>query len=520
MSNNPPGPVFWSSDRVVNYDEAASTIAMRNVPRFGNTNEFYDLYTDDSSSYVQGLVFGFCIIIIPFSIWLLLLCMCKMCVPGDACGFITGAPFTSPYNAGRGQYKRWKTHTCVTRSIFSVSGVLVMIFATIMVATGIKNLQETKNILSHTNNEINLIIDETSNICDVLIDVGRIAREVREQLYFEIGDNDINALCPGDDAFAKYNPQGKELTKLAADATTSLEGLGDFSEPVLTKVKTALQDAKKKMVGFDDMVENINRFGWLWGFVAIPLILLPSLLILGAFAAQLTFMNPSWLCLINWLFLPIFLLWLILALVGAAFIGVMATASADFCTGPTDGTPDSTVLTIVENVGYDPSSFIFESTRYYVNQCTIAAETDPLLFLRGYENTLTETEVGLKAFSDLVESISMSDLALVCNREYEPLQVLIGTMENILEEIRASSGRALGILDCERVVPMYTNTVYDAICKSNINGLSIVYWCLILISIFGMIMITTRSSFLNSVIQKHELPKAREETYDDENNNK
>jgi len=515
MSNN-SGPVFWSSDRVVDYDEAASTIAMRNVPRFGKTNEFYDLYTDDSSNYVQGLVFGFCIVIIPFFIWLLLLCMCKMCVPGDVCGFITGAPFTSPYDAGRGQYKRWKTHTCVTRTIFGVSAILVMISATVMVATGVGNLQETKNILSHTNNEINLILDETSNICDVLIDVGRIAREVREQLYFEIGDNDNNALCPGDESFGKYNPKGKELTKLAADATTALEGLGDFSEPELANVKVAFQDAQKKMVGFDDMVKDINRVGWLWAFIAIPLILLPSLLILGAFAAQLTFMNPSWVCLINWLLLPIFLLWLMLALISAAFIGVMATASADFCTGPTNGTPDSTVLRIVENSGYDPSSFIFESTRYYVNQCTIAAETDPLLFLRDYDKTVAESETGLKAFSDLVESISVSNLALVCNREYEPLQVLIGTMENILKEMRDSSGRALGILDCERVVPMYTNTVYDAICKSNVNGLSVVYWCLIFISIFGWIMITTRSSYLNSVIQKHDLPKQREETYDDE----
>ena len=103
-----------------------------------------------------------------------------------------------------------------------------------------------------------------------------------------------------------------------------------------------------------------------------------------------------------------------------------------------------------------------------------------------------------------MDDISLEQLSLGCNRDFRPLHRSLGQMNGVLDALLQEANRALNLLSCETIVPIYTDVVYDGTCKYSVSGFAWIFSCLLIMSVMGMIMIMFRSSYQNTVFEKQQ----------------
>jgi hypothetical protein len=104
--------------------------------------------------------------------------------------------------------------------------------------------------------------------------------------------------------------------------------------------------------------------------------------------------------------------------------------------------------------------------------------------------------------SSSMSEISLEQLSLGCGRDFRPLHRSLAQMVGVMDALEQASNRALNLLACERIVPIYTDIVYDGTCRYSISGFTWIFCGLFIVSVMGMIMIMFRSSFQNTVFER------------------
>lgn len=100
-----------------------------------------------------------------------------------------------------------------------------------------------------------------------------------------------------------------------------------------------------------------------------------------------------------------------------------------------------------------------------------------------------------------MDDVSIEQLSLGCNRDFRPLHRSLSQMVGVLDALLQASNRAISLLRCEKIVPVYTTFVYDGTCKYSVSGFTWIFACLFIVSCCGMIMIMFRSSYQNTVYE-------------------
>jgi hypothetical protein len=265
------------------------------------------------------------------------------------------------------------------------------------------------------------------------------------------------------------------------------------------------------------------------GLVAFPYLILASLMMVGAVAAQLNTMTECFLCVLNWVVLPLFVFVTIMAYIALGAISIAASVNADFCGGQST-TPDQVLVDLMSRSGFAEDDFLFQTVRYYANQCTQVAVTDPFLFIRSFGGTVVRCCLAnaiyyelnpavllnphckfftpqvqgqdvVKNLTQSMDEISLEQLSLGCNRDFRPLHRSLSQMIGVLDALLQASARVVNLLRCDRIVPVYTDIVYDATCKYAVSGFAWIFSALLIVSVCGMIMIMFRSSYQNTVFE-------------------
>ena len=125
-------------------------------------------------------------------------------------------------------------------------------------------------------------------------------------------------------------------------------------------------------------------------------------MMVGVVAAQLNTMTECFLCVLNWFVLPLFIFVTIMAYVALGAVSIAVSLNADFCGGESS-TPDQVLIDFMSRSGYNETDLFFQTVRYYTNQCTQLAVTDPFLFLRSFDGAvvsycITENTCAFQSF--------------------------------------------------------------------------------------------------------------------------
>jgi hypothetical protein len=108
-------------------------VAFRNVPRFGHSSDFVDLFKtrEDAADYIKGLLFAGVLVATLFVAWTFLLSIFR-CIGPKRLGFWAGGRFISHGYASH-----------VARIIFVLSSIVLLIFSILFVTEGLTDLRNT-----------------------------------------------------------------------------------------------------------------------------------------------------------------------------------------------------------------------------------------------------------------------------------------------------------------------------------------------------------------------------------------
>lgn len=452
----------------------ADTVAtFHSLPRFSHHDDFSALFAsepEEVTSYTTGLLFVACLIMSFFSVWGLLLLLFKCLGPANL-GILSGYPYQKEGIASR-----------VGRFIFLISALMVMIFSILAVIKGLTKLEDTTDTIDLTNQDVIKIHDEFLSVTASLKTVSRQATPVRDQLV-EFLNGDICPLVPDGNA---------DIRVFAQEALDALEQLANFISDELTSVTNALKQVAIATREVNTAVEQVQFTSGAAVGVMIPYFIVPALLLVTLVMGWTETYVEGYYCFTTWFTLPVFIIMVIFTYVACGFTILATESNADFCYGGTENTPEATIANIMGRYNLTQGDMYYDAIKFYSNQCTIEG---PWSFLEDYFGDLVRAKTSLAAIATAITQVSPESISQACGVDYSPVLQLINQLATHTTILTDATERSLELLSCDSIVPLYTSTVYNTMCQNNMTAATWIFSCALVMSFFGMLLITFRGAY-------------------------
>ena len=200
----------------------------------------------------------------------------------------------------------------------------------------------------------------------------------------------------------------------------------------------------------------------------------------------------SYFCFTEWFTMPFFIVMIMFSFVGCGFVVLATEGNADYCSGGVESTPEGTILNIMAQQNLSQGEIYYDAIKFYSHQCTVA---NPWDFLENYHNDLVETSLALDAFGKAIAEVNAENLSKQCGVDYVSVSELIAQLQSHSSILIETVARSLELLRCSSIVPLYTNSVYEATCQSNLTAATWIFASSFVISFFGMLMIMFRGAY-------------------------
>jgi hypothetical protein len=120
------------------------------------------------------------------------------------------------------------------------------------------------------------------------------------------------------------------------------------------------------------------------------------------------------------------------------------------------------------------SDILYQAVTFYIDQCQIPSD-NPFSSLEIYQEKIQNADSQLKIFSSSLASVSLDQLTLICGRDFQEIVGLADQMTVNLSLLTQNTLDTLELLRCDNIVPIYTSTMYNAICTTSIQGATWAY---------------------------------------------
>ena len=101
----------------------------------------------------------------------------------------------------------------------------------------------------------------------------------------------------------------------------------------------------------------------------------------------------------------------------------------------------------------------------------------------------------MDAFTNTISQVTPEQLSQECGVEYGPALQLLKQLKTYTAILTDSSNRALQLMKCQNIVPLYTSTVYEATCDVSVRAATWLFAALFVVAFFGMLMIMFRGAY-------------------------
>merc|ERR1719354_1517029 len=160
----------------------------------------------------------------------------------------------------------------------------------------------------------------------------------------------------------------------------------------------------------------------------------------------------------------------------------------DFCSG----NPDTSASNIIKLTKDD---FLLELYKYWVDgDCDRV--NFPLSFIPTVILKLGQTKESIRSLLTAMDTAI--DIESICGREFIVIRGYLTLLNGDYEELAVNATKIMDGLSCDTVHPLYLDLTHDVVC-TQIPEAGIL-WQLITMSFFGMMMITLRTSWLETIV--------------------
>mmetsp|Transcript_19053 Transcript_19053/g.39261 ORF Transcript_19053/g.39261 Transcript_19053/m.39261 type:complete len:742 (-) Transcript_19053:417-2642(-) len=453
------------------------------IPRFGHSKDFSLLVGDNPDDYFLGLLFIGTFICSFFVFWGIVIAILK-CIGPKHVGFLAGFPFREE---GR--------KSVAGRVTLSVSAWMMMIATIVLITKGLTELQALSDTVGMTNFDIQLIERDVQQIVTTLQVVSAKTLPIRDELV-DFLKRDICPLEPGSDTEDNIRSVGEDTYDAMVD-------LDDFIEGYLNDVESGVNQTNKftnRVKGMVDQAQFVNNPKVT--AVVFPYFIVPSFILVAVCMGWFDVFSESFYTFITWVILPLLILLTAIAVVASGWLMIAAQANSDLCMPK----PENTIINILDQLDLEADSsgseskdengpsdnFFYDIIVFYTNQCT---KPNPWEFLEGHYADLARGRNILGEFLRSIEDTTLEQLSQECGHEYGPIVELLLQLQDLITILARSSIRALNLMSCRNIVPLYTTSVYEATCTMSPVGTTWVFSCTVVIAFFGMLSIMFRGAY-------------------------
>lgn len=134
------------------------------------------------------------------------------------------------------------------------------------------------------------------------------------------------------------------------------------------------------------------------------------------------------------------------------------------------------MFSILEEQGFNSSEIVVKAIAYYVGQCADPSG-NPFAFISSYNDQIVMADSQVANLAGSFNLVGLDALGAICGRNFTEIAGLADLMAINLRILKTSAQDTLDILQCDRLVPIYTATVYDGTCTYSIQGVTWTFAC-------------------------------------------
>lgn len=453
----------------------------------------------------MGLLFIAVWITAVFTFWLLLLVALKWLGPKQV-GVLAGFPYKK---------ESWKSIS--GRCVLSGSAIMMIVCTIILVTKGLTELQGVSNKVAVVTRDAQKIEAEMETIITNLRTNSEQAKPIKNAIV-DFLSQDICPLKPG-------SATESRIRSIGNDANLVMIELDDF---VLSDYESVIQGLQQTKITTTKIAQANPQFDSIkTTAVIIPYFIIPAVIFIAVGMGYYDVFSEGFYTVLTWCILPILVLLTIAAIVGAGWIAFAIEANSDFCypspeqtiyniltrqfpnaTRPSmsasleqidTGVPLSSVNSFSDSSAADGiptfDNFFYDTVLFYSNQCDTTKVKNPWLFLESHYDDLGQARNVLIEFLKLLNKVTLAQLTQECGAEYAPIYSLLTQLQTYVEALSDVSTRALDLVACQNIVPLYTAVIYDATCTYSVVGATWMLSCSICIAFFGILCIMFRGAY-------------------------
>jgi hypothetical protein len=387
------------------------------------------------------------------------------------------------------------------RFFFILCGCVFITFSILMVTEGMTNLQTTVDTMNVTAQNVNALAKEAESVLKISKHrVESLISSLKQRLETDLQPANVQTFCPADPDFTNSNELGKELAEHSATAMEVLQRMetefvdnAEWSQ--IGDTLTSMQEGSQSV---SDTLEPIETTDWQALIVLIPYTVVPALLIAATIMSYFDVKMAWFSCLVNWFLVPVFILMTWFMCIFTSVMAITAGVNSDFCLpggNVETASPDEAVTKIMEQQGFGPETMEYKVSKYYIDKC-IDPANDPLTEVKSYLEYIRSKESAIQQLADqLTDESNVAQLSLHCNRNFDGVDLLLDNVLDLFRLTLASVQRIMDLLSCERIVPLYTTSVYQGTCEYSSKAVYWMYCSALVMAVMGMLMITLRASY-------------------------
>lgn len=470
------------------YEPVPSVAAMSAAPRFehgAQFSKFFSFSNEEQTDYTMGLVFLAAFLMTFFFLWTAAIFV-FMCLGQKESGFLSGHPFVEPQPKVDEYDERKFRRPRRVRFTFLICNILVILFSVLFVTHGVKNIQATTITFSESNQQVMGLASTSYELAGNLQTVGTESAPVRDFLVGKLG----SGFCPGDPNLKDHT--GVDFDAIAAEAVQNLELLKDFVDNEVAEFRDYVRSVEEAAKDVDTAIQSYDVSEWKVMLYILPMIILPSFLLIGLFMAWFEVSFKEYQCMLRYLIIPLFGIVIVFSWVFCSLFSLLAVSNADFCSGNSvKASPEGTFMDMLNEQGITSDGIIYKSIEYYIDGCRTGF---PFAFIDTYRNDLVDAFNSTTDFSSSLDAVGVNDLNQLCGTDFSEVASNLKVIETNLQALLSAASRGMQLISCESINSLYVNTFHEGTCTYSVTGFTWVFASLLVVSFCGMLMITFRSA--------------------------
>jgi len=455
------------------------------VPRYGHTENFYEVIKGNRSDYIHG------VLLIPgLIVSITTLCFFTLVVFAGICrkSFLSGRGFPE----GQGT---------TTRAIFLFSTCVVLTSSVLFLVKGGYSFIDAFDDIEGSKVDLFQSINEGIDIlAKVRFPIGKF---LETSQILQEGIN--GGVCEGLPQEVQ-NLLGEISTYVdISDYTNQLDQLEDFEN----RFKEFTSESQSRI---DVLLEDAEIIIDALKYVTLPHILTTSLLSFGAVFSWCGFKSKVYSSFLSLFVVPLFTLLVLISSVIISLLGAILTIFSDLCTGGEDQSPEGSIRIILDTIQL--SRIERQLLDYYiVDGCRTASPFGELIETEGdledISKNLNEAVDSVRGFFETIcsNSIEFSDITCCDVTVSDPFDALLTESNGHLIDINDALQVALNLTECEKINSIYVTAMHEGTCESTPKALLWLFGCSLMVWIGGLFMLVTRAACQSNCNQYNNVRK-------------